>query len=422
VLDLKPEGFQLIKFKEQVLDYLEEGTKEHTITAFWEYLLLLETCHKLLQKDAKYHLRDNRLYRPYKRLAESYEEDEYVSEGDFSERMLKLTQRIAEDFKKTSIDREKLKYLKTGEITELLYKHDLANLRTEVIEYLKYKKGLWLLFDNLDKGWPANGVTSEDVLTLRCLIDAMVKTENNLRRYGIECHGTVFIRNDVYELLIANTSDRGKTTSVRIDWTEPDLMRELLRRRFLYTDVDITTDTSFEQIWRNIAVTHIHGEETSQYLIDRSLMRPRALIDLVRFCRSRAVNLQHERIEVDDIEQGEEAYSNELLSNISFEIQDVFPKAANLLYEFIETSEKLCGTEVFHIITKIVGEEDFGLMLNLLLWYGFFGIIRENDETTYIYSVKYDTRRLNAILQRHKLEETFFRINPAFWRALELRH
>ena len=34
VLDLKPEGFQLIKFKEQVLDYLEQGTREHTITAF----------------------------------------------------------------------------------------------------------------------------------------------------------------------------------------------------------------------------------------------------------------------------------------------------------------------------------------------------------------------------------------------------
>src|SRR6185437_1813728 len=42
VIDLRPEGFQLLKFKERVLDYLEEGTKEHTITVFWEYLLLLE--------------------------------------------------------------------------------------------------------------------------------------------------------------------------------------------------------------------------------------------------------------------------------------------------------------------------------------------------------------------------------------------
>jgi hypothetical protein len=36
VLDLRPEGFQLKKLKTIVLDRLEEGTREHTITAFWE--------------------------------------------------------------------------------------------------------------------------------------------------------------------------------------------------------------------------------------------------------------------------------------------------------------------------------------------------------------------------------------------------
>ena len=65
VLDLKPEGFQLLKFKEQVLDYLEEGTRTHTVTIFWEYLLLLEVCHKILQQDKALHLRNHELYGPY---------------------------------------------------------------------------------------------------------------------------------------------------------------------------------------------------------------------------------------------------------------------------------------------------------------------------------------------------------------------
>jgi hypothetical protein len=64
VLDLKPEGYQLLKFKEQILDLLEEGTQEHTITAFWEYLLLLEAAYKILEKDRNVHLRDNELYAP----------------------------------------------------------------------------------------------------------------------------------------------------------------------------------------------------------------------------------------------------------------------------------------------------------------------------------------------------------------------
>jgi hypothetical protein len=39
VLDLKPEGYQLIKIKEDILEYLSEGARQHLITAFWEYLI-----------------------------------------------------------------------------------------------------------------------------------------------------------------------------------------------------------------------------------------------------------------------------------------------------------------------------------------------------------------------------------------------
>ncbi|HEV7486899.1 MAG TPA: hypothetical protein VGQ65_14570 [Thermoanaerobaculia bacterium] len=83
VLDLRPDGYQLLKFKEMVLAYLGMGAQEHTITAFWEYLLLLEVCHKLLEKDRIAHMRDQRLYEPYRRLADLYQSDDYVSEGDF---------------------------------------------------------------------------------------------------------------------------------------------------------------------------------------------------------------------------------------------------------------------------------------------------------------------------------------------------
>jgi hypothetical protein len=98
VLDLKPEGYQLRKFKEQVLDLLEAGTREHTITAFWEYLLLLEVAYKILEKDRSYHARDQELYEPYQTLARTYKEDGYSQEGDFSERMLRLTEQIATTF------------------------------------------------------------------------------------------------------------------------------------------------------------------------------------------------------------------------------------------------------------------------------------------------------------------------------------
>ena len=98
VLDLLPDGYQLIKFKEMVLKFLGTGSLEHTIIAFWEYLLLLEICHKLLQKDRVNHTRDQRLSQPYRDLSSIYQTDEYVVEGDFSERLSTLLQHITNDY------------------------------------------------------------------------------------------------------------------------------------------------------------------------------------------------------------------------------------------------------------------------------------------------------------------------------------
>jgi hypothetical protein len=128
VLDLKPEGYQLHKFKEQVLDLLEEGTRDHTITAFWEYLLLLEVAYKILEKDRSLHLKDHDTYEPYQQLAKVYKEDQYSQEGDFSERMLRLVEQIAATFKKQHPKTSELR-LSREQVTELLYLHDVRQLR-----------------------------------------------------------------------------------------------------------------------------------------------------------------------------------------------------------------------------------------------------------------------------------------------------
>lgn len=414
VLDFKPEGFQLIKLKERVLDFLEEGTQEHTITAFWEYLLLLETCHKILEKDKERHLRDERLFELYTRISDLYGEDTETSEGDFSERMLRLTDRIGNEFGERGS--EASGRLSTGEITELIHKHDVATLRDNLIEYLQFKNGLWILFDNLDKGWPPHGVTAADVLTLRCLMDAVNKIERMMTRRDLDCHGVIFIRNDVFDLLQASTSDRGKVSQVLLDWTDSDLLREMLRRRLIS---DLDQEPPFNQIWPRVCASHIGAEESSQYLIERSLMRPRGLLDLVQYCRGHAVNMGHSKIEPSDIIQGEDSYSSELLVNIGFEIQDVMPISRDILYEFIEEQATLSERRVQELIEPKVGLE-WERLLDLLLWYGFLGIVR-GESVRYIYDVKYDHKRLKAIAAKRETEFVRYAINPAFWKALEVK-
>lgn len=420
VLDLKPEGFQLLRFKEQVLDLLEEGTREHTITAFWEYLLLLEVCHKLLEQDKTTHLHDHRLFEPYQMLKKEYLTSEYLGEGDFAERMLALTNRIAQDFQ-AKFDQQVSKIrLKTEELTELLFKHDVAKLMDAVHSYLRFKKGLWILFDNLDKGWPPHGLDQNDVLILRCLLGATSKIQRSLRRFDTTCTATVFIRNDVYELLVENTPDRGKISRVGLDWTDPDLLRELLRKRLLYNK--IAGNPPFEEIWPQICASHVEGEESSQYLIERCLMRPRCLIDLLTFSRSYAVNLGHEKIEIEDIKKGEAAYSTDLVTNIALEIRDVFPRAEGILYELMQSTSHLSSSDLIEkILEKGIDRDQSEKMVDLFLWYGVIGFVRDNGETAYIYSVNYDMNHLKALIRKNAaIGVPIYCINPAFWTALEI--
>ncbi len=215
--------------------------------------------------------------------------------------------------------------------------------------------------------------------------------------------------------------DRGKISYESMDWTDPSLLLELLRRRFLSSS-NIEGDRCFSDVWRQICVSHIFGEDSAQYMINRCLMRPRSLIDFLKFCRSHAVNLGHEKIEIEDIQQGEERYSTQLVNDISYEMQDVFPPAFDALNEFIESPAELDEDSLNQILSKISNDEgDQKKILELLLWYGVIGFKRPDGEHAFIYSVRYDMRRLLKLLRKRTSDGVVYTINPAFWSGLEIQ-
>lgn len=377
-------------------------------------------CHKLLDKDRHSHVTDHTLYDAYRGLEAAYRTDELIAEGDFAERMQLLLQRIADEFRAVLQGSQDQQSLSRDQLTDILYRHDVPSLRKHVLEYLQHKDGLWVLVDNIDKGWPTHGLTSDDVLIIRCLLDAMNKIGRELRKKEIDGFGVVFIRNDVFDLLVDNMPDRGKTAKVSVDWDDADLLRELLRLRFVAKD--LPQSTTFTSVWRQACVSHVDGEDSSQYLIDRCLMRPRALIELLGHCRSHAVNVGHAKIEVDDILRGEETFSADLVSNVSLEIRDIMPQAEDILYGFLE-SPAWFGPSGLNAAMRLVGvpESEDDKILDLLLWFGVVGVVRESQEDAFIYSVKYDMRRIRTLIQKKPESERVFCINKAFWAGLEVK-
>ena len=232
---------------------------------------------------------------------------------------------------------------------------------------------MWILFDNIDKGWPTRGVEISDIIILRALLDATRQIERFLSKKEIPCNTLIVVRNDVYELLVDETPDRGKESRVSLDWTDPTSLRQLLLRRLQYGGLQ--NHKNFEEAWIRICVSHVDGEESSQYLIERSLMRPRNLLTLLNHCKSTAVDLGHSRIEEEDIRRACEIYSADIGNEIGLEIRDVLPQAQDILYYFIGARPVLTLEQVREYLRESpVPEDNHVQLIEILLWFGFLGI------------------------------------------------
>lgn len=415
VVDLKPEGYQLIKLKEDILGYLGEGARQHLITAFWEYLILLEVAYKLLEKDKVTHKYNHEIYDLYRELEVTYNSEGPLAEGDFSERLLALSQRIAAEYKaKFGIAQQQR--LTTDQISKLLYRHDIKKLEFLITQYLKKKRSVWVLFDNLDKGWSTGGIDEIDAIALRCLIDAGRKLERDIRRLDLPFHCIVFIRNDVYEQLMENSSDYGKEMRAVLDWNDPDLLREMLRRRLVF-GLGLERDISFDKIWQQVCVSHIRGIDSAAYIIERSLMRPRNVLKLFGHCRGFANNFGRILVGEEDIEKGAKSYSLDLFVELGLELGDIIPGVKDLLYYFLDAKPEMTLAEVKELLNRAgVEAEDQLTLVDFLLYYGVLGL-RVGNVDQYIFNVNYDPKviQIRAELAGDKAR---YIVNPAFYPAL----
>ena len=124
------------------------------------------------------------------------------------------------------------------------------------------------------------------------------------------------------------------------------MLREMLRLR-LVSGLNANLDkVDFQTIWHELCVSHYRGEETSAYLIDRSLMRPRNLLKIFNHCRGFATNFNRQKIDESDIEKGLKAYSADLLEELDRELTDVFPEARDLLYYFLDAPAVISRSEL----------------------------------------------------------------------------
>lgn len=411
ILDLKPEGHQFTKLREAILDGLSPGLQEHTLTAFWTYILLCEIAQKISDVEYSWAHRDPDRGTAFDDLVATYRTHGPADAGDFSERLLRQVDRLAERFAAAGIS------LSAGALTQALFQDDIRSVSDAVGRYLLHKDGVWILVDNLDKGWPVRGATETDILIIRTLLESTRKLQQQLEDRGVDFHSLVFLRNDIYEHLVRETPDKGKETTITLDWPDPEVFKELVRQR---VESSTELEGSFDDVWPVVFDNYIGTQHSFTFLISRTLMRPRDLLSFLRKAIEVSINRGHERVTQDDLRAAEEAYSEDMYLALNFELSDINPDYGEILFAFLRCPVRLTQQQVHQMLAQQgFLSKEFPMLVELLVWFCFLGVqAAADEEPQFAYQVRYNIPNLVAPISAGSAT---YVIHPAFRTALQCR-
>jgi hypothetical protein len=194
----------------------------------------------------------------------------------------------------------------------------VLDLLSEIDSNDKYKQKYYILIDRLDEKWVDEAVRFD---LIRALIECL-RSFNKITNLKV----IVGIREDVLEKVVQETRDVGFQREkyddyfLRIKWTQPQLS-ELVRKRInaLYKKKYTSENVTFHDIFK----TKVGGRDPLDYILERTLYRPRDVISFVNECFERAQGVTE--INSKMIKEAESEYSRIRLQALIQEWQSAFP-------------------------------------------------------------------------------------------------
>ncbi|MFT2215650.1 P-loop ATPase, Sll1717 family [Rhizobium giardinii] len=413
VTDLKPESHQLSLFREELLKIVDVGAFDHSLAAFWYFLLLSEvllTIRRNFEFKARFNGEALTSLREIDEVLDAYQINE---SGDFTTRINRLSRFVLEEIEAAKKRRQTIS---PEFLTNVIFRGGITDLKKITSKYVGANDLIVLLFDNIDKGWPTNGVDEFDVRLVRLLIETLDKIKRDFAAAKRDFMSVVFLRNDIYEMLVEGTPDRGKAGQARIDWTDRAKLKQVILKRLQASSRE--PNTSFNQLWNRFFPEVVQGQDSFEFMVDHCLMRPRFLINIIENAISNAVNRGHEKVGEEDCVDAVRQHSLYLVDDFGYEIRDVSGLSAELLYSLVG-AEKIMTKAGFQQKFCDFGleQEDAEKAFTLMLWYGVLGIRTKDHSERFIYDYEYNMKRLNAEA-RILGEEVLYVTNAALHVAL----
>ncbi len=252
------------------------------------------------------------------------------------------------------------------------------------------------MVDDLDLGWNNSPVANN-------LLLGLLTTTNYIKALSGHLHIFVYIRDDVYRILLTKTQHSDKYRDIEsLRWTDDDLINLLSERiRFNYRKEGVYIEAEpFETVFPSMVGT----SNTTNWLIERTLRRPRELLQISRVYSEKN---ESELPNADLLREAELQYSNWKLDDLCTEFSYQYPRLREVFAfwktKFFRNKYHLKRDEIDEVLFKILLEvncmEEWFLalkrevdilgFLNILYQIGFIGdfILGGQGGSKVIYSV-----------------------------------
>jgi len=306
--------------------------------------------------------------------------------------------------------------IKTKELHQL-YKLEEIAILLDSLTALAERKSIVFLIDELDKGWDA----SEDA---KAFVGGLFQASITLNQLSPNFRVIVSLRRELYDNIPALYEDFQKYNDIFeiIEWDKKSLLK-LITKRIGYFLPEFSGKTDIEK-WKVIFADQIHNLDSYEYTIQRTLNRPREIIQFCIDARARAVEIRSNKIDINAIVTSEVRYSENRTKDIAIEYKFQYPNLLDLFEIFIGKSCIFSRVELEEICTKILlGEiksngcniwlnnqsEEF--IINVLWQVGFLKIFTKN----YVQGIlSEDYFGANEIGQKNIGNINRFMIHPMF--------
>jgi hypothetical protein len=206
-------------------------------------------------------------------------------------------------------------------LTERLHGRVLVDLRAVMGRALKDRQRVALLIDNLDKAWERGADRELQSRMILGLLSAVGRVEKDFRKEGgwrerVNVTLAVFLRADIFDVVRQHAREPDKIMTLQVRWDDQELLARLIEDRYVAHHGD---NAKPEDLWDEFFCTEVNGRAVRDYLLWRSLPRPRDLVYLCNACVLTATNRRHTRIEEADILAAEEDYSRFALDALRVE-------------------------------------------------------------------------------------------------------